>query len=161
MEVKLWIKYWKVAKIIAVDPGKAGGVTVRLLTGEILEVIPMPETPHALWKFLQKYKVNSRCYLERVGGMPGNGGNRMFNFGEGVGYWKMACVALKIPLEIVPPQQWQKTTCCGVKGNRTQTAWKNFLKEKAQALFPKIKVTLFISDSLLISEHAILVTKSK
>ena len=77
--------------------------------GEVLDVVKMPETPQDLLDFLEQYKDDSFCTLERVGGMPGNGGNAMFNFGKGYGHLQMALLALHIPTEDVTPNKWEKT----------------------------------------------------
>jgi hypothetical protein len=60
----------------------------------------------------------------------------------------MAIVAAGIPFETVTPQKWQKTLGCLTKGD------KNVSKRKAQELFPDIKITHAIADSLLIAHYA-------
>ena len=63
-----WIKYLKDKKLIAIDPGKAGGIAVYSLDrGEVVDLVSMPETPQDLWEFIKHYQNNSRCYLEKVG----------------------------------------------------------------------------------------------
>ena len=41
--------------------------------GKVVEVIKMPETPQELLQFLRLYSINAVCYLEKVGGVPGQG----------------------------------------------------------------------------------------
>ena len=138
--------------IIGVDPGGKGAVVVWTDCGNMV-IHKMPETPTDLLELLKGYEHNSICYLEKVGGMPGMGGSPMFNFGKGYGHIEMALIALKIPTEVVTPQKWQKEMQMGTKGTRSKTEWKNYLKERAQQLFPGQKFTLDTADAALICEY--------
>lgn len=159
-----WIKHIKDNKIIAIDPGKVGGIAVYSVdTSEVIDLVPMPETPQDLYKFLGKYKFGARCYIERVGGIPGMGASAMFNFGKGFGHLEMALIACKIPTIEVTPQKWQKDLQMGHKGKQTTNVWKTKLKSRAQQLFPDVerqfglktkKAWLQVSDALLILEYA-------
>ena len=142
-------------RYIGIDPGKNGGIAVMGADGEVLDVVKMPGTPQELLDFLEQYKDDSFCTLERVGGMPGNGGNAMFNFGKGYGHLQMALLALHIPTEDVTPNKWEKTYQLGSSGKYTKTEWKNRLKAKAQQMFPHLgkKITLATCDALLICEY--------
>ena len=142
--------------IIGIDPGKKGGIAFYSpKINKIVEVIKMPETPQDLYDKLYSYSNNTICYLEKVGGMPGQGGSAMFNFGKGYGNLEMALLALKIPTVSVTPQVWQKALQLGTRSKTmSKTEWKNKLKAKAQQLFPYLKITLAISDALLICEYA-------
>jgi len=152
-------------KIIAIDPGKEGGIVVfdedkRCL----LAVEHMPETPKDLLIFISKYQKNSICFLEKVGGLPGMGGSAMFNFGKGFGHIEMALLARHIPTIEVTPQKWQKYLQLGSKGNKSTNEWKTKLKEVAQRLFPNVESTfnlktkkdwLRVADALLILHYAL------
>lgn len=142
-------------RYIGIDPGKHGGIAVMGADREVLDVVKMPETPQDLLDFLEQYKDDSFCTLERVGGMPGNGGSAMFNFGKGYGHLQMALLALHIPTEDVTPNKWEKTYQLGSSGKYTKTEWKNRLKAKAQQMFPHLgkKITLATCDALLICEY--------
>ena len=144
------------SKIIAIDPGTNGGIAVYSNeSSNVIEVIKMPSTPQDVLSFLLKHKEDSICYLEKVGGMPGQGGSAMFNFGKGYGHLEMALLACDIHTVTVTPQIWQKALQLGTKGDDSTTIWKNKLRAKAQQLFPYIKsITLAISDALLICEYA-------
>lgn len=165
MEEKEWIKYLKDKKIIAIDPGNNGGIVVYSIDREeMIEVIKMPDTTQDVLNFLKKYQRNSVCYLEKVGGIPGQGGaSSMFNFGKGVGHLEMALLACRIKTISVTPQQWQKCLQLGNKGKKTTNQWKTKLKEKAQQLYPTVGAKfglktkqdwLNVSDALLIAEYA-------
>lgn len=157
------VKFWNDDKIIAIDPGKNGGIVVFSVTqNRLVEVAKMPETPLDTLQLLSMYSHNSVCYLEKVGGLPGMGGSAMFNFGKGFGYLEMALLCKKIPTTEVTPQKWQKELQLGTKGNKSSSEWKNKLKAKAQQLYPSIgKITLATSDALLILEYARITEKQK
>ena len=142
-------------KYIGIDPGKNGGIAVMNECGDVVDLVKMPATPQDLLDFLFKYKENSFCTLERVGGMPGNGGSAMFNFGKGYGHLQMALLALGISTEDITPNKWEKAYQLGSSGKFTKTEWKNRLKAKAQQMFPALgkKVTLATCDALLICEY--------
>lgn len=171
MEDKKWIKFIKDKKLIAIDPGKEGGIVVFSLTrNEMIEVIHMPETPRFVEEFFNKYRHNSICYLEKVGGLPGMGGSSMFNFGKGFGHLEMALICKKIPTMEVTPQKWQKELQVGNKGKKTTTQWKTKLMERAQQIYPSVGKQFNlktkqdwtrVSDALLILEYARIIEKHK
>jgi len=163
MENKERIKYFKDDKIMAIDPGKNGGIAIfSLKENRVIEVIKMPDTPQDLLSFITTYQNNTICYLEKVGGLPGMGGSSMFNFGKGFGHLEMALLCRKIPTVEVTPQKWQKALQLGNKGKKSTTEWKNKLKIKAQQLYPYVgKITLAISDALLILKYSRIIEKHK
>jgi len=138
--------------IIGIDPGGAGAIVVWTDYGEII-IHKMPETAQDVLELLRGWEYNSKCYLEKVGGMPGMGGSPMFNFGKGYGHLEMALLALKIPTEAVTPQKWQKELGMGTRGTRTKSEWKNHLKARAQQLYPGSKLTLDTADAVLIMHY--------
>lgn len=142
-------------KYIGIDPGAHGGIAVLSADGSVVEVAKMPTTPMDLLDFLSRYKDDSFCVLERVGGLPGQGGSAMFNFGKGYGHLQMALLALGIPTNDVTPNKWEKSFQLGSSGKYGKTEWKNRLKAKAQQLFPSLgrKITLATCDALLIAEY--------
>ena len=85
--------------------------------------------------------------IEHVHSMPGQGVASSFKFGQGFGHLEMALTAARIPFTYVTPQKWQKELGCLTGGD------KNVSKSRAQQLFPHIKVTHAIADSLLITEY--------
>lgn len=142
---------------IGIDPGKNGGIAVLDENIRIVALSKMPDTPQDLLCFLSEIKFDKcMCMLERVGGMPGNGGNAMFNFGKGYGHLEMALLAHNITTETVTPNKWEKFFQLGSSGKYSKTEWKNKLKAKAQQLFPSLgkKITLATCDALLIAYYA-------
>ena len=167
-----WVKHFKEPKLISIDPGKVGGIAVYSLEKkEIIDLTAMPETPQDLLGFIKRYQNNSRCYLEKVGGIPGQGGAAsMFNFGRGFGWIEMALLANKIPTIEVTPQKWQKELQVGSKGKKSTNEWKTKLVQIAQHRWPTVgkrfdlrfkKDWLAIGDALLILEYARLIEIKK
>ena len=144
-----------VKRFIGIDPGKHGGISVLSLDGGVIDVVKMPCTAVDLYEYLSRYSDDSFCVLERVGGMPGNGGSAMFNFGKGFGHLEMALLSLRIPFDEVTPNKWEKHYQLGSSGKFSKREWKNRLKSKAQQLFPGLgkKVTLDTCDALLLAEY--------
>lgn len=150
--------------IIAIDPGKSGGIAVHSKDGT--EAFKMPDSQTELCTVLQDYARQPAIenqpiavYLEQVGGFTksqegGQPGSAMFRFGEGFGYIKGVCDTLGFRLVLVRPQDWMKTVSAGTRGERSKTQWKNHLKDIAQRRYPHIRVTLSTADALLILEHA-------
>lgn len=143
----------RIMRHIGIDPGVNGGIAVLDDSGTVISLRKMPETPQDLLEHLAQFTGDSRCTLEKVGGMPGNGGSAMFNFGKGYGHLEMALMALKIPTESVTPQKWEKSYQLGSSRGVPKTEWKNKLKAKAQQMFPSQKITLAVCDALLIAEY--------
>lgn len=155
MENKERAKFFKHNKIIAIDPGNNGGITIYSAEDKrVIESVKMPATPQELLNLLRIYSFNSVCYLEKVQGLPGMSGGGMFTFGRGYGHLEMALLCCKIPTMSVTPQKWQKELQLGNRGNKSTTEWKNKLKAKAEQLFPYLRITLAVSDSLLILQYA-------
>ena len=134
-----------VITLIGIDPGFSGGIAV-LKEGQVT-AYKTPETETDIVDFFRQFDpINTRALIEKVHGMPGMGGVAMFSFGKIYGTTRTALIALKIPFDEVSPQTWMKALGCLTKGD------KNITKAKAQQLFPNIKCTHAISDSLLILE---------
>ena len=131
--------------IIGIDPGKQGGIAFN--EGGKVHAIKMPETLADLRDALDPYRFGGGfAFLEQVHSSPQMGCKSLFTFGEGFGALKATLTCLHIAFQTVRPQVWQKAMQSMTKGD------KNVSKRKAQELFPDIKVTHAIADSLLICE---------
>lgn len=135
---------------IGIDPGQSGGIAFIPEHGNAW-AIKMPETDADLLAELGSIRgctdYTMTAMLEKVHSMPGQGVASSFKFGEGFGKLQMALAAIGIPYSFVTPQKWQKELQCLTKGD------KNVSKTRAQQLFPHIKVTHALADSLLIAEY--------
>jgi Holliday junction resolvasome RuvABC endonuclease subunit len=109
----------------------------------------MPDTLKDLWELIRDIRSIGNCIaaIERVHSSPQMGVKSAFTFGNGFGHLEMALTAASIPFERVRPQVWQKALACMTKGD------KNVSKRRAQELFPSMKITHAIADSLLIAEY--------
>ena len=150
--------------IIAIDPGKNGAIAVRTDTGIVVK--KMPSTPKDLYDYIHEWKELSErenipivAYLEQVSAMPGNGVVSMFTFGKGFGHLQMALISCGIRTIEIRPQKWQRALSMTDGRKTDKSEHKRRLKEKAQRLFPNIKVTADTQDALLISEYAYLQEK--
>jgi hypothetical protein len=145
---------------ISIDPGASGGI-VFSHNGGPPAAHKMPETVKDIADLLRDAgsEGNVTVYLEKVGGYVGGAGSpgaAMFNFGHNAGVLEGIVVALGYTLHMPTPQKWQKVLGLGnSKSHESKTAWKNHLKNRAQNLYPGIKVTLQTSDALLIHYAAV------
>lgn len=145
--------------IIAIDPGKDGGIALR--SPESTACYPMPNTQGDILNALREIRAESNnivCYLEHVSGYAGKAqpGSAMFRFGEHFGFIKGVVQALGIRLVLVRPQVWQKGFGLGTASAcASKTQWKNKLKSEAQRRYPQLDVTLKTADALLILDYAI------
>ena len=153
---------------IAIDPGVGGGIAYIDTDGSV-HALPMPQTLHDMdvqLSILCQHRPGIGCnwttvFLEELpkfaGKMSGSSMATMFrNYGriEGI----LAAYGARI--EYLPPKKWQQTLGLGDKkthGNR----WKAHLKGRAQALHPRLTVTLKTADALLILEAGKKLTTNK
>jgi hypothetical protein len=154
--------------IIGIDPGKAGGIAV-FPSMELPFTFKMPPTMRDLFDELSSLdQILIHAYLEHLHPMPApkhdddsnkrsytRGTVSAFKSGVGYGALQMALTACDIPYEIVSAAKWQRVIGVTVPKGKTMTATqkKNMHKEKAQQLFPNLKVTHAIADALLIAEY--------
>lgn len=134
---------------IGADPGKQGGISIIFSNG-LVSCFKMPESLRDLCDLVESFKSEDfmpHAFIEKVHAVKGNGISSTFTFGMGFGSLLTAFTAAKIPFSLVTPQKWQKELGCLTGGD------KNISKARAQQLFPHIKVTHAIADSLLIAEY--------
>lgn len=127
-----------------IDPGINGGIAIS--SGDNMYAYKMPETEKDICELILTYPLKA-IFLESVHSMPGQGVASSFKFGRGYGFLRGIITALEIPLHDVSPQKWQKFIGCLTKGD------KNVSKQKAQQLFPKLKITHATADAILIAEY--------
>lgn len=153
---------------IAIDPGVGGGIAYIDTDGST-HALPMPGTLHdmdtQMMILCTHHNTTSAdtptVFLEELpkfaGKMSGSSMATMFrNYGRIEGM--LAAYGARI--EYLPPKKWQNVLGLGDKkthGNR----WKAHLKGRAQALFPKLSVTLKTADALLILEAGRTLTNNK
>lgn len=155
--------------VIGIDPGRKGGIAVVGSGGAVVDVVQMPDTAQDLYLSLREYVASCRrdgvgvvCYVEKVGGIPGQGASSAFNFGRGCGWLEMCLLALEVKAVYVTPQRWQKVYGVGSSSITRSSAaekreHKNALKAVAQRLYPSLgrRVTLQTCDALLIAGYGV------
>ena len=138
---------------IGIDPGKSGALAVLYEDGQC-SVVPFNEVAytHALAP-LSQYP--TRCCVEKVNAMPGQGVVSMFNFGHNLGFIEGLLQAFCISYQLVPPQTWKKEF--------SVTSDKNTSIQVCQKLFPDVillrtqksrKPSDGMAEALLMAEYA-------
>jgi len=142
-------------ELIAIDPGKSGGIAWKMAYGARAIAMPPTEPDIALkLKEIYYHLDKPTVLIEEVGGYIGRPqpGSAMFTFGRNFGFLLGVLTCLSARIVLVRPQKWQGYLGLGKsEGNRTK--WKNKLKQKAQNLYPGLDITLATSDALLILEY--------
>jgi len=135
----------------AIDPGAGGGIAYFWdLYGK---ADAMPETVVDLADKIRELKCAgyNTCYLEEIPKYAGKNASAMMKLSTRYGECRGILAALGIRVYELRPQDWQKVLSLGNRATYG-TRWKAHLKERAQALFPHLKVTLKTADALLILE---------
>lgn len=133
--------------ILGIDPGVSGAAAVISEDRKFVQVMAFKElTPAGMIHWLSGHQITIG-YLEAVNAMPKQGVTSTFKFGQNYGWWQGTLTALNIPFQRVYPLKWQTAMQCRSGGN------KNITKQRAQELFPGIKITHAVADALLIAEY--------
>lgn len=145
--------------ILAIDPGKSGGVAV--LIGGCVEARKMPETLKELADTADAVlRSNNRsvCYVEDVPKFCGRNlpASSIFTLAESFGAVQGILAAAGIRTIRVSPRHWQKGLNLGKRKDcKNDHAWKAKLKAEAQRRFPSLTVTLATADALLLLDYAL------
>lgn len=122
--------------ILAIDPGASGALAFFNTTEGVLDILDMPTvevkrgnkdkreiSPAMLATEITRHQIDL-VVLERVGAMPGQGVSSTYQFGRGVGMVEGVVSALRLPLQYVTPQRWQRDLNVrdGKDGNRQRAA---------------------------------------
>lgn len=139
--------------VAGIDPGANGSITLLDLTGKPFDqMLHDKSTDRDIVDWLMEFRDDIKlAYIEEVHAMKGQGVSSMFKFGHSYGKSIGIVMGLKIKLEYVTPQAWQKelgVPKCEKKDKKKAT------KAKAQDLFPNLKITHATADSMLIAEYA-------
>lgn len=134
---------------IGIDPGKSGGVAM-LIGDTTLTLSLKDKTEGEIAKWLVENTMDCECFaiLERVRSSPQMGVASAFTFGWVYGAMRGMLAGIGIPFDEVLPSAWQKSLGCLTGGD------KKVSKDRAQQLYPDVKVTNYVADALLIAEYA-------
>lgn len=143
--------------MICIDPGQAGGLAWEIRGGAA--AMKMPESDRELLGLLEALPNHTEQRVGYIETLVKYAGTDMpsssmavyaCNYGKVIGMM----TALHYRIMIVPPKAWQKFLGLGSATGLTRTQWKNKLKQMAEQLYPRLKVTLATADALLILEAA-------
>ena len=144
--------------VIGIDPGSGGALAVYDYAAQkIIHIEDMPIFNMTINKktrkridaigvleFLATWQM-AGCKLvmiEAVGGRPRQGASAAFVFGYGVGLIYMACVALRLPIETVPPQTWKRVLRVpgkAEKGDKKTKEFNGMIVNRADELMPEAR----------------------
>lgn len=109
--------------LVACDPGLDGALCYYDTKSGYMQIDDMPTTVKdrsakkamriidepALWELLQFYRLNGATHFvpEEVGGLPGQGAPRAFNFGYGAGLLHAFARAAGFAIEPIAPVRWK------------------------------------------------------
>lgn len=153
------IQGWNTMQYLGIDPGKTGAISVidwwekdtrqGRATEATITTCKLDGTELDIWQWLNDNTdmLNAVATIENVHSMPQQSSQSGFTFGKNFGFLIGLLTASSIPYKFVTPQKWQKGMQCMTKGD------KNVSKAAAQRLWPRIKMTHAIADSLLIAEY--------
>lgn len=129
--------------VLGIDPGMEGGLALRFSDGLILEPMPVKDGAldlddicHILFPYADTI---TRAYLELQSLRPMQSGQ--FKIGRNFGQLEAILWSLKIPTEIVKPQDWSKHYPHGVEERDTKKRQPMIKKARAliaSRLFPGI-----------------------
>ncbi len=137
------------SKLLSIDPGLSGALALHDGTLEKIDRVKywiMPDTAQELAKILYENKDGiEHAWLEKVHSFPGQGVSSTWKFAQNYGIIMGILGALQIPYESISPQKWQQSMGLFSKDKITR---KRQIKERAQAYYPHLRVTLKNADAL-------------
>lgn len=134
---------------IGVDPGKSG--SIAFVCGDTAWTVPNDSTHKDLFDAIEDAKSIAPirfALIERVSASPQMGTVSAFSFGQSYGSLEMLLTCAGVPFERITPVTWQNAMKCRTGGD------KNVSKQRAQELFPTVKVTHKNADALLLAKLA-------
>lgn len=144
--------------LIGIGPGKSGGIAFfDMPTQQLTAVVKMPATPKDLLLLLQERTqgMHVAAYLEKVGGMPNQGGSSLFQLRRELRTSNNGLAGVQNTYKLSTPQRWQRALGLQGKKSESQKDHKNRIKARAQQLFPEENVTLWNADALLIGYYGL------
>jgi hypothetical protein len=135
--------------IIGVDPGNSGAACLLNDDGQPVSFCRFDWTERdvADWFFAAARRAAVRVVIERVHAMPKQGVASTFKFGAQYGFVRGVICGCQLPFKETTPLKWQSVMKCRSKGD------KNVTKQAAQQLWPTVKITHRVADSILIAEY--------
>lgn len=157
----------KIKTIIAIDPGRSGGISV-FNNGE-LKAVKMPKDIQELNQYFLHLKSTYQdpvVFIEKVQAFSSDDDapGKKFAINKMLANYTELLTMIKLngfPFIEVYPISWQSTLGLKVKKDkRTKTERKNSYKQYAQYCFPEVKMNLAICDSVCVLKFALLKIKN-
>lgn len=158
---------------VGIDPGINGAIAEIDTDSGRITATKMPETTKDICSFLKHYKYipifimmeeqharpayRTGTRMDEDGSpyktlIPMQGSVAAWTFAQHYGELRGILTMADIPFNEIKPKEWMKALGIRPKSKgETQTQWKNFLKGKAQQIFPTTRVTLAVADALLLA----------
>ena len=134
---------------LGIDPGKSGAVAAIDERGHLVRLVRNDTTERDLFEAFCGFETEDLAgVIERVGAMPKQGVASTFKFGVSYGFLRGCLIAAGVRFDEVTPAKWQTAMKCRSGGD------KNVTKQRAQQLFPGVKVIHATADALLLAEYA-------
>ena len=133
--------------IIGIDPGMTGGICIREMNTNEIELMVMPtkgtvrftkliDTEAIAEMFTEIRSEIKMIYLEEIFAMSTQGSASMLSFGRGWGQILGVIHTLKLPYYIVRPQEWQKYVLPKGKAGTTKLR----ALQAAEKMFPHVEL---------------------
>lgn len=154
--------------IVAIDPGKNGGIAWKC--GDLSGCEPMPETEGDVVAVIRRIightfkhgqatipASHTVFYLEDLVKHMGAGipGSAMAVYASNWGFIKGCVQYSGAPLHLVNPSTWARSLGLGTSKGMSKREWKAKLKGHAQRLYPHLEITLKTADALLLLTYAV------
>lgn len=148
--------------VLGIDPGKSGAAVCYYPCGGLSIARRQRLTPiEWVRELVSMIEYAELIVIEKVGPSPQMGRTSAFSFGHEAGIIHGACYAMHTPIVEVTPQKWQPAVGVHPKKGEPQPAHKLRLKQRAQELFPREKITADLADALLIAHYAMTIELPK
>ena len=138
---------------VGIAPGKSGAITV--LQGNKIKSYKCPDNTIDMAVLfgigMKGSTLNTVVGIEKVWAFPTDAKSRAFAFGMNYGMWHGIGGSFEVKMKEITPREWMSHF--EVPKKLTKTHRKRLIKEKAMSMYPKIKVTLYNSDSILIARY--------
>jgi len=154
---------------LGIDPGSSSGAFALLLPtyqyGKIINWGFVTKrfkdyTEPELCEILNNWVITAKdsggaieAILEDIHLMPKQGISSGGKFMRNKGLLEGFLMALKIPYKKVSPQRWVKHYGMKKDPLETKTQWKNKLRQRAQELFPDVKIQAETADAILLANY--------
>jgi crossover junction endodeoxyribonuclease RuvC len=96
---------------------------------------------------------NCKAVVEDVHSMPKQGVVSVSTFADHTGCVRGMMIAHQIPFEKVSPMKWMKWYGMKKDKEESKDAWKKRLRQKAEQLFPSVKIVKNTADAVLIAKY--------